>query len=277
MSKHPFYLLDLWGTIRTDAPEEWLGRVVADHVNPKASYAPENAKVIAGNKMDDDSGYIDVSELINSKKGSSMYGLLADVLKFSADDSHSTSPSINAPRVEQLSIGQHPEVFSRLIGDPSAKAAVDKLTWEKRKAYLIVGLLVTDQIAFTESSSSLSDTSLQAKLPTKEIAAAAGAPGVDVPLQGGIDDSQESSRQGSAGLHGRRIFAIQYRLLRKHRTLPVIGRRDTELDKKTLSGDRFFGDQESVEAGEAALDMVLEEDVSLEDEIEDGDERLVEL
>ena len=271
MSKPSFYLLGSWKTINTDTPEEWLGRVVVNYDDPGRSYAPEDASTIRGTKIDRDPGYSNVSELLDSKQGTSLYAALANVLKVSTEDSQSTSPAIKATKVEKLSLSQHPAVFERLQEDLSAKTAISKLNWQSRTAYLITGLLVTDQLSFTESTTSLSSASLDAKLPTKEVAAALGAPGVDIPLEAGGNKMKSSGREGGAGLEGKRIFAIEYRILRKRRL-----HKGEELTEKHLDGERTFGDDEEG-GGAAALDIMFEEDLEFEDEIDDDEERIFDL
>ena len=267
-----FYLLGSWGTIPTTSPEVWLGRVVVDYKNPKASWAPSDASSFRG-PIEDDPGYTDVSELLSSKKSSSIYGALADIFKFSTSDSSSSNPGIEAAKVRKLSIGQYDDVFERMQADGAVNAAVEKLRWKERTAYLIVGLLVTDQLAFTESSSSLSSSSFQGKVPTKEAMAAGGLPSVDFGPEGGKDKSQERGREGGKGISGTRIFAIQYRILKKHRK--VFRGTETKLSDKILTGERTFGDEETGDAGEKALEMKLEEDVTLEDEVDEDDEERI--
>ncbi|KAF2669779.1 hypothetical protein BT63DRAFT_423764 [Microthyrium microscopicum] len=272
MSKDSFYLLDSWSTLRTDKPEEWLGRVVSNHQNPLSGKAPKDTSTIRGDVLTDE-GYSNVSELLKSKQGTSIYAALADVLKFSTEKSHSDSPEINAAKVAKLSISDYADVLKNIKADAQLHAAVNSLTWTDRTAYLIVGLLVTDSLKYTESLSSRSAASLDAKVPTKEIAmAVTGGIPVDVPtLEGGGEMSKENSRDGGAGLEGKRIFAIQYQVLRKHRY------RDKKGIKSSLSsmqGERTFGDDG--ESGPDALEMVLEENVDLEDEIDDED-KLMEL
>ncbi len=268
MSKPSFFLLGSHGTIRTDAPEEWLGRVVTDYAFPQSSYGPDDAKPIRGDKFGVDNGYSDVSEILRSQQGTKLYGKLTDVFDALFARSGATSPEIEASQVTRYSIDKHDQVFRRLEQHPGIETEVRQLDWVRRKAYLITGLLVTGKIDFTESSSSISSFSIDTKVPTKEALAVAGLPGVDLPLEGQYKNSQETGREGRVGLTGMRIFAVEYRILRKRRL-----HNGEQLSNKRLQGERAFGHYDDGEE----LEMLLEEDVLLEDEIDDGDESVFEV
>ncbi|KAJ4145869.1 hypothetical protein LMH87_004701 [Akanthomyces muscarius] len=102
----------------------------------------------------------------------------------------------------------------------------------------------------------------------REALAVAGLPGVDLPLEGQYKNSRETGREGRVGLTGMRIFAVEYRILRKRRL-----HNGEQLSNKRLQGERAFGHYDDGEE----LEMLLEEDVLLEDEIDDGDESVFEV
>lgn len=216
MSTHPFYLLDWTKTIETQKPEEWLGKVVADYENPENHSAPKSTASFRG-EVKSDPGYRDVAALLKSKRGTSIETALANVFKASANRSRSTLSACNAAKVEHLKITEHPDVFEKLRANQSALAEIKKLEWTDRQAYLVVGLLVTENISYGEDKSAESRLSVEAKVPTKEASMAVGLPPVDVPLETKAEDTAEDGHKGGLGLVGKRIFAIQYRILRKHR------------------------------------------------------------
>lgn len=268
MSKPSFYLLGSHGTIRTDAPEEWLGRVVTDYAFPQSSFGPDDAKPVRGDNFGVDNGYSDVSEILRSHQGTKLHGKLTDVFSALFAKSGATSPEIEASQVARYSIDKHDQVFRRLEQHPEIRTEVRQLEWRRRKAYLITGLLVTGKIDFNESTSSISSFSVDTKVPTKEAFAAAGLPGLDLPLEGQYKNSREAGREGRVGLTGMRIFAIEYRILRKRRLHD-----GEQLSSKRLQGERAFGHDDDGEE----LEMELEDDVSLEDEIDDADESVFEV
>lgn len=264
-----FYLLSSKSTLATDAPEEWLGRVVEDYQLPRAGYAPESTATFRG-KVESDDGQTSVSEYLRSKSGKSIYAALCNVLTASSSDSHSSSPSIKADKVEMLTIGQHSQVWNDLKASKADLAKVKgNLAWTGNKAYLIVGLLVTQEITYTENKASESGLSIHAKVPVKEITTGAIGVPIDAPVETKIDQSTEKSREGGAVLVNRRIFAIQYRVLRKHR---IIKSGSIEVAKDYLKGNRMFGGVHELgeEDDTASAETMLDEDILLEDEFDDA-------
>ncbi|KAL2060511.1 hypothetical protein VTL71DRAFT_9542 [Oculimacula yallundae] len=213
-------------------------------------------------------GYKGVSELLESKKSSAVYAALADVLKASTSKRTRKSPGVTADKVRKVSIWQHPKVFENLKKDPAVFDEVQKLAARNRTAYLIVGVLVTGNISYKEHSSSSSTMNLKGRLPIKEASLAAGGPPLG-PIDFEVKRDAERTNDAGVELEGERIFAIQYRILRKR----LISRSGgMTLTSSTLQGDRTFGDDLGAK-GQARqmFDLELDSD-TLEDEIDDAEE-----
>lgn len=239
MSTHPFSLLDWTKTIKTQKPEKWLGKVVADYENPENHSAPKSTSSFRG-EVKSDPGYRDFAALLKSKRGTSIETALANVFKAIVNMSRSTPLAFNATKMEHLKITEHPDVFENLRADPSTLAEIKKLEWTDWQAYLVVGLLVTENVSYGEDKSSESRLSVETKVPTKELFMAVGLPPVDVRLETQAEDTTEDGHKGGLGLVGKQIFAIQYRILRKHR---ITKSRRIDLTEDSMKGESTFGDE----------------------------------
>jgi hypothetical protein len=103
--------------------------------------------------------------------------------------------------------------------------------------YLIVGLLVADDIVYT--SDETSHRGIGGNIDPVQIAALAG--GMPLPLQSslGVDRTKGSQGKLETVASGKRVFAIEYRSFRK-RLIPSENRR-VELKGHGPKGDRTFG------------------------------------
>ena len=110
-----------------------------------SSFAPIDTAAFRG-EVKSDPGYKNVTEFLNLKRESSVHTAFADVLSASTGESLSSSPAIRAANVIHLSISQHPQDFASFSADKTTLAAVNQLEWINFKAYLIVGLLVTEEV-----------------------------------------------------------------------------------------------------------------------------------
>lgn len=257
-----FYLLDYKQTIRTDTPEDWLGRVVISHDRPEYQYAPYDASNVRGDEWKSDSGLTNLSAFVESKRGMKIYTNLVDLFKGSFDRNASTSPSIKATSAIKYYVDRHDEVFERLQGTHEWKEKVIKLKWKDNSAFLITGVLVSGELDITETSSSVSSFNVEGKLPLEKIGQAFAVPLPDIPVQGGLNKNRENNQQGHMDLLGKRIFAIEYRILRKRRLHD-----GQQLTDKRKTGERWFGDGEDAEQQDV-FEIVLENTL-LEDEIDD--------
>jgi len=280
MSTSTFYLLDKFKTIRLqdgEKAQDWLGRVTTNHAEPPENITKNSTAAFLG-KIYSDGGVMNASEYLDSKRGHKIASKLADVLQTSISDAQASSRQWKASRVEHLRMdSNYKAVYSQLKQNPDARAELTKVMEDKSKAFLIIGVLTTDLVSFSDKKSSDSEASVKAKLPTKEVLDAIGAPPTaDIPFEITANKTNTEQTKGDLNLVGKRIFAIQYRILRKPWYLSRS--KTANYTEETLKGEGTFagGDDEDSEEEEdvdedkgGISDLELDDEALLEDDVDD--------
>lgn len=240
-----FYLLPPLNTIPAKDPQDWIGRIVKSYSDPRANFTPpKDNPAIEGANVDDDTGFRNVEEIVKNARSKSAQLLLADMLHFTHTRSTADAPHFQSAKVQRLKLLQEDTYCKRLLTLDHVKTQLRE--WHKinRPVYLIVGLLIADRVHYAEEAHEESTSMIEAKPPTQLISAAAGFP-VSMPdiAEGSVSKTMEQQRGVTLTAMGKRIFAVEYRVLTK-RLLSMSGQVD--MRPGGIRGDRSFGREENV-------------------------------
>jgi hypothetical protein len=240
-----FYLLDEFHTIRGDDYTKWLGRIVRYHDNPYFDFAPETppAEYVKMDTRDDD-GISNVDRTIKSGQSLKIRADLESMLHFSEHEAVTENPRFESPEVRCVRIQQEATVFRRLREVPEVRDKLEEWKPTKRRpVYFIAGILIGSQVKYHVSASSTTSFEIAGKLPAKAIAQAITGtplPGKEV-LEVGATRAKSSSQEGREALTGTRIFAIEYRAIRRSK-IPMAS--TVIIEPRSYLSDRTFENQE---------------------------------
>ena len=272
-SESTFYLLSPLNTIPAKDPQDWIGRIVKSYADPRANFTPPNEnRAVEGVSVDDDPGFRNVEEIINSARSKSAQLLLADMLRFTHSRSTADAPRFQSAKVRRLKLLQEDTYCKRLLALDEVKTQLRE--WHKinRPVYLIVGLLIADRVHYAEQTQEESTNMIEAKPPTRLISAAAGSP-VSMPdiAEGSVSKTMKQQRGITLTAAGKRIFAVEYRVLTK-RLLSMSGQVD--MRPGGIRGDRSFGYKEDVTGAPTAEEQqseVISDPDPLPDVVDEAD------
>ena len=268
MTEPTWYLLGRYTTLPGEEPKKWLGRVVTNYAWPSSNYAPEldiDVSEITG-PVRDDEGYTNVSEIIEANKNASFHAEIAERFGLHAKANSEAKPTFKSPKVQQLAIYQHKAVFKKYENSTHYTDLKEMATLTK-PLYLIVGVLVSEKISYSEHKSS----ELSAGGDATISASGTSAPS-DPSISAGGEFEVKKTNKGDNDLTGKRVFAIQYCIIKK-RLLSKSGR--LHLTSGTLHGDRTFGeDNQGATHREQTFELNLV-DETLEEELEDSSDRFL--
>ncbi|KAL8787689.1 MAG: hypothetical protein Q9195_007645 [Heterodermia aff. obscurata] len=244
MAEESFYLLPPLKTIAVDSsepPRRWIGRIVKSYSDPVANYTPQGATAEA--VINEDAGFRSVEQIIDNTRSKSARLQLADMFTVSHSRSKTQSPHFETSRVvHRIKLRQEEDYLTRVLGLDEVKVQMKK--WHRLNApvFLIVGLLVADQINYAEFKDEMLEKAIEGKPPSGLVSLAVGSP-VPMPDVAGasISKSLKEQRQTRLTAIGKRIFAIEYRVLTK-RLLSMSGQLD--MRPGGIRGDRSFGKAE---------------------------------
>lgn len=244
MSSEPsFYLLPPLNTIAVEDPQEWIGRIVKSFSDPEGNFTPgTDLPPDQRPLVKDDPGFSDVEGIIESAKSKSLRLSLADMLRMSHSTSETNAPQFQSPKVRRLKLQQEDHYRVRVLALEDVKAQLKLWHGVRRPVYLIVGVLVADQVHYAEKATKNTSQKISAKPPSQLASIAAAAP---VPMPSVAQGSMSTSSERKLGMGltatGRRIFAVEYRVLLK-RLLSTSGQIDMRPGGNR--GDRNFGREE---------------------------------
>ncbi|MCJ1226926.1 hypothetical protein MMC12_003581 [Toensbergia leucococca] len=244
MSTEPtFYLLPPLNTIAVEDPREWIGRIVKSFSDPEANFTPE--KPLPPDQqpvVKDDPGFSDVEEIIEFATSKSLRLSLVDMLRISHSRTVTNAPQFQSTKVRRLKLQHEDRYCERILAEEEVKAQLKLWHRVRHPVYLIVSLLVSDQVHYAEKANKNTSHDITAKPPSQLASIAAASP-MPMPDLAQYSMSTSSKRKLGMGLTatGRRIFAVEYRVLIK-RLLSTSGQVD--MRPGGVRGDRSFGREE---------------------------------
>ena len=246
-SQRTFYLLEPFKTIPVGEDlHEWLGRIVPSYRHPSANFKPAKQNT-AMQKEDilDDPGWTNVDEVINRAKTRTLKLAMTSMLRANHLNEQSHAPTFSAPKVHKIQLMQEDDYRKRVLSLDEVNTKLKEWHGHNRPVYMIVTLLIADQVSYSEEIRDKTTTDLEVKAPA-ELAPLAAAAGVPIPGLENVNvaGSLSSERRVEAKLTGigKRIFAIEYRVLTK-RLLSFSGKVDVR--PGGVRGDRMFGHVEA--------------------------------
>ncbi|KAI9756668.1 MAG: hypothetical protein M4579_003757 [Chaenotheca gracillima] len=212
-SKNTFYLLEPLEVLQH--PEQWLGRIVKDYRRPRDGAVPRTpATYVEG--VDDDH-FTNVDALISQTKSTAFGANLVQLLGSKYEHSHKNGRGVKAREVHRIRLQDPEEVLAKLQRDTAVNTHLEE--WLSLKpfsppVYFIVGFLVAqDPELSTEAEHS---QTVGGNVDPLGIAAA--ATGVPMPVEGvegEVEHTHSNEAHISATAPGTRIFAMEYKILRK--------------------------------------------------------------
>lgn len=218
-------------SIPIDHESRLLGAIVQDFRDPLADYVPRGATAAAASNSDDtltpsnlvpaiarsvDTVETEARTEVEAVRSTSLSSQLFDLLTGSVGRSREDTHVLEASRVQTRKLENHTKLFQELLSKPSVKTALDIMfdSGGTRKAYFVVGLKACSpsRVSRTESASRSTSLGIQAPLD-----AAIGSPGMLPNMSVGVSGERSSTfstrREGT--LQGDRIFALEYRVVRR--------------------------------------------------------------
>ena len=243
-SELSFYLLHPFHTIPVDRhPGEWLGRIVKSYSDPRANFTPAAGySVSSSGTIDDDPGFLNVEQLIHSASSKSLRLSLADMLSLGHSYDKTNSPSFQSRKIRRLKLLQEDDFRQRSLALDDVKVKLKDWHKLKQPVYMIVGVLIADQVRYAEEEHQGRQNEMEVKPPSEIASLSIGSP-IPIPNPGevGISGSRDFKRAVKLTATGSRIFAVEYRVLTK-RLLSTSGKIDVR--PGGIRGDRAFGHEE---------------------------------
>lgn len=246
-SGRTFYLLTPYKTIPVgEDPQEWLGRIVPSYQHPSGNFRPaKHNPAMQKEDILDDPGWKNVEEIIDEAKTSRLKLAMAGMLRVNHLKEQSHAPTVNAPKVQKIQLMQEDDYRRRLLDLEEVDAKLKEWHSYRPPVYMIVALLVADQVNYSEETRDRRTTEVGVEAPA-ELAPLAATAGLPVPGPDSVkaEGSLSTDRRMEAKYTGvgKRIFAIEYRVLTK-RLLSVSGKVDVR--PGGVRGDRMFGHVEA--------------------------------
>jgi hypothetical protein len=226
-SKKPTWaILPYSKTIPGSKAIELLGCVVADVENPTDHYVPRDPSAIHSKlpkvlEVED----TDANFVLNSTRTSHVDTRLAQIFRVDAGRQTGDKRSAAAQTVITRFLVDHPRVFKTLVEDDACNREIlEMMDWNpvnKKTAYMVVGVKTCLDMKTSEVRSFDDHSGAGAELPLEAALAASGIMlPVGIPSLGLGASINQSKMRGLLSAHtavGERIFAIQYRQIKRHR------------------------------------------------------------
>jgi len=246
-SEKSFYLLETFHTIPTEKPEEWLGRIVKNHRVPLSGFTP-NISLLSDNgpfNYNTDPSFKNVRSVIESFSSSKCYLDALGLFGLDHGQFESGKAIFESALVDRLRVQNDEKVLEYVCAREDVRAGFDGWGFGIGSVlYFIVGMLVTDDISYKEILAQ--NTNSEGSLDVAKIAATALPGGtssiIPIQLRVGAQNTVDSSREHKVTVSGKRIFAIEYRRIRK-KLITKKASADTargQFKRHGLRGDRTF-------------------------------------
>lgn len=270
-----FWLLDpLQSITTTDDPTAWLGRIVYDYHRPLARFTPKSRTALSPPELNETS-LLHYSNVVSNINSDNFRLSLLNLLGLSYEDYRSRSHSFRTKKAQRLRLMQDEDVFTKLRQQSDVLADLKQWDFSPfHPVYLIVGLLVATDVHY--------DTKHDKKQGigghVDPVSVGSLAAGVPIPFDSSVGQHhlREQSDHMEGTVQGTRIFAIEYRVIKKR-----LFSTHAHLEPHGPRGDRAFGADKHEERGRVGEDVVekamLEEEGAFAEfvEAEEDDEREV--
>jgi hypothetical protein len=259
-----------------------LGSIVADFEHPLAQYVPENASKVVPQKLlckpTEDTNF---KVALTNARGQGAHARLGDILQASLRKDVNNEMHLSTTIVQTYELKQQDQIFELLKKrfKNEILGMIDRApSRNKGSVFMIVAIKTCANAQISSQGSKDVKTSIDANMPTTALVmATTGAPmATNLDIGAGISGNETSTAEESQVAKGARIFAIQYRVI-KRQSVWIHTKRPRDIDMGDYlvpKGNSMFGDEKDKE-GERAEDQEdqesIEELLELEDE-EDEDE-----
>ncbi|MDI1492911.1 MAG: hypothetical protein OHK93_004694 [Ramalina farinacea] len=193
----------------------------------------------------DNPGWRDVEAIIDEAKTSTLKLAMGSMLRINHLKEQSHAPTVNAPKVHKIQLMQEDDYLRRVLDLDEVDAKLKEWHSYKRPVYMIVTLLIADEVNYSEETKVKRTTAVGVEAPAElvPLAAAAGQtiPGPDsVNVAASLSTDRRLKAKHTAV--GKRIFAIEYRVLTR-KLLSISGKVDVR--PQGVRGDGMFGHVEA--------------------------------
>ncbi|KAH6666033.1 hypothetical protein B0J14DRAFT_605159 [Halenospora varia] len=247
---------------------KWLGRIVKEYSSPNAEFAPEDpSRYLAGTSEMD---LFDLTRDQATKSATELYARIGNLVSLGHSGEKNAALAFETPCIRCVKLQHHAKVFERLQNDPETKAwLLQHLTTFGKPAFLIVSLLIYTDASITTVRNEGGNKNANLRLPlSAAVGTTAGIPLPAIDPEGGARKSDLQESHAHAKTKGSKIFAFQYRILRRQPFTVKLGHFGPKSESSKL-----FGGEEHVREGNLEKDQLAlridEEDVPWEEEFEE--------
>jgi hypothetical protein len=248
-----------------------LGAIVPDYEHPMQNTIPDNAsKIIPEDwlaKPTEDGNFKVAMTKATSQNARARLG---DILTLHFSKDKTNELDLTSTLVKTFALKQPDKVFKLLRKDYKDEILemINKAPNRNKGAvFQIVALKTCKDAEISSKGSEAKSRNTNIKLPVKELVTAAThgmPPPINPDIEGNIDNTETAIRDGSQVAKGERIFAVQYRLVKKRSTWPRVFQ--AKLPDDFEGGDYFVPKTEAMFEGD--------EDAEEEEEEEEEDDPL---
>lgn len=252
-----------------------LGSIVQDFERPLGAYEPEDVGNILATFPDclliEDEAF---SLAVGKVAEGGAKARIGDLFDFSFRNQRTGEQARESQHVVTYRLRQHKKLFKavRALHEPALLELIRDAPPRNRGAvFMVVGLKVAVNMKSTDKMSVKRETTLKTGLPVNEtlLAQTGIVSPVDLNVSFGVESKKEKHVATTVVASGERIFALQYRLIRKNRDWW-----DFVRPKRLLHAD--VGDYHTVDQEQGMYsgpsDRELANDTESEDEVEESDE-----
>jgi hypothetical protein len=256
-----------------------LGAIIPDYENPAQNTIPENASsFIPAHWFVEPTVDGNFKVALSKASGQKAYARLGDILNTAFGKDVSNDLHLTSTTVKTYAVRQEIKAFKLLkqLFNKEIIELINQAPPRSKKSVFVIEALKTCLDAEMSSKDAMNRSKkVDVKPPFGEIVAAStGAPSpINLDLKIGGESSDRANIDESHTAKGERIFAIQYRIIKKRSEWPRFGRPKLPLDfdlhdMYIPEGPSMYGDGDDVVDGDSDLDENEDQD---DDPIELGD------
>jgi hypothetical protein len=250
-----------------------LGAIIPDYEHPSQNTIPDDAsKIIPGDWFEKPTEDENFKVAMTKATSQSARARLSDILTLHFSKDKTNEFNFASILVKTYAVKQTEKAFKLLKKDykDDILDMINGAPKRNKGAVLqIVALKTCRDAEISSKGSEDKSKSADIKPPIKEIATAAGhgvPPPINPDVEVNLKDTEKATRDGSQVAKGERIFAVQYRLVRKRSAWPRPFQ--AKLPDDFEGGDYFVPKTEAMFEGDEGAEEDEEED---EDPVEIGD------
>jgi hypothetical protein len=254
-----------------------LGSIIPDYEHPMQNTIPDDAsKIMPEDWLAEPTEDENFKVAMTKATSRNARARLGNIVKLHFNKDKTNELDLTSISVKTFALNQPDKIFKLLkkdYKDDILEMINNAPNRNKGAVFQIVALKTCKDAQISFKGSEAKSRSADIKLPVNEIATAAVhgvPPPINPDVEGNIESTETATRDGSQVAKGERIFAVQYRLVKKRSTWPRLFQ--AKLPDDFEGGDYFVPRTEAMfEGDEDAEEEEEEEEEEDEDPLELGD------